>query len=163
MNPPLRQGDLLVFSESHRTPWWMRIVGVVAMVAALTIVAAMVIAPPRSLLPELFEVIGGICAFGAGFVLMFSRTELTIRAGVASFALWPVWRVTIPIGDVADARLCSMSSAQFGGLGLRVLPDRRRALLLSNGPGVTFVRTSTQVTYFIRTDSASALLSALVE
>lgn len=89
--------------------------------------------------PALGATIGGtgvVAALWTSATVTVDRRGLTIGLGVLG---WP--RLRIPLSDVAEATAATISAAQFGGWGYRLVPGGT-GVILRSGPALIVTRTS---------------------
>lgn len=154
----------VLFEETTAAPPWLRVVGVLALVAAVLLIVDATVIDPTS-----FQGGGAIAAVVAAIVLVLigavalvARISVVVDGGQVAFALSPVWRLRFARSDVGSAKSVDVVARDFGGPGYRVLPGNKRALLFTSGRGVTVVRRSTGITYTVRTERPADLVAALL-
>ncbi|MCU1480376.1 MAG: hypothetical protein JWQ19_1162 [Subtercola sp.] len=153
----------VLFREITAAPAWVRVVGVLALVAAVLLIVDATLIDPSSFQGggAVAAVIGAVVLVAIGALALVVRIAVVVDETQVALALAPVWRVRFARSDVDSAKPVSIVARDFGGAGYRVLPGGKRGLLFTSGPGVAVVRRSTKISYTLRTERAAELIAAL--
>lgn len=99
-----------------------------------------------------------------GVLMLVVTIRTTVEGGVLRLALWPIWRVRMPVTDLQVSETTA-TPAQWGGICLRrgygAARRVQRALLLSPGTAVLIRDKRTGMQYTVRTDRRAELCRAL--
>ncbi|MEF2978674.1 hypothetical protein [Subtercola sp. YIM 133946] len=153
-----------LFREVTPAPVWLRVIGVLALVAAVLLIVDATLIDPASFQGggAVAAVIVAIVLLLVGAIALVVRIVVIVDESQVMFALSPVWRLRFARSDVESAKAVDLVARDVGGPGYRVLPGDRRALLFGSGPAVTVQRRSTGVAYTVRTARPAELLGAVL-
>ncbi|UFS58875.1 hypothetical protein [Subtercola endophyticus] len=156
-------GQRVLFREVTPAPAWIRVVGVLALAAAVLLIVDATLIDPSSFRGggAVAAVIGAVVLIAVGALALVVRIAVVVDETQVALALAPVWRVRFARNDVDSAKPVSIVARDYGGAGYRVLPAGKRGLLFTSGPGVAVVRRSTKISYTVRTERATELIAAL--
>ncbi|GGF30152.1 hypothetical protein [Subtercola lobariae] len=152
-----------LFREQTAAPVWLRVVGVIALVAAVVLAVDATALDPGSFQggSTVAAVVGVVVLIAVGLLALTVRIVILVDVAAITLALSPVWRVRFDRADIGSAKKVDIVAREFGGAGYRVLPGNKRGLLFTSGSGVAVLRTSTGVSYTVRTDRPDELLAAI--
>ena len=152
------------FSETTLAKPWMRAIGALILVAALSTAAVLVFAGTSAFHHQIFSILGASMSAAIGLAIgvvgILSRITLDVDARQVTFGFWPIWSEKIPHDDIAQFTAMDLNPIRFGGLGLRRVPGRTWGLLFTGGPGLSVSRKSDGATFYIRTDHAEEAIAA---
>ncbi|PYY34375.1 hypothetical protein [Curtobacterium sp. MCBD17_030] len=154
---PSRASRPLV-DDHQGAPAWMRVVGGVVLAAGLALTAAVLGWPGDA--PESALVIPGLVAVVVGVLALVARAGLTVTDDAVVLHFRPLPRRRIARRSITAVRVTEADARTYGGLGLRI-GRRRRALVLTPGPGVEITDASGRTT-FVRSDRPQDAVRALV-
>ncbi|WP_406143284.1 DUF1648 domain-containing protein [Streptomyces sp. NBC_01012] len=159
---PATPGRSLPLAEGEAAAWSRTVVSRVLLLAAGVLavvgISLLTFGPLRSGLPPL--VIGLFCAAFAGIRVTVDRRGLTVASTVL-----PRPRLALPLDGIAGADSVRINpTADFGGWGYRLRPNRR-GVIMRSGEALS-VRTAQGREYVVTVDdsaTAAALLNGLTE
>ncbi|TIH38711.1 hypothetical protein [Subtercola vilae] len=131
-----------LFREVSGGPIWLRMAGVLVLVAAVLLVVDATVIDPASFQGggAIAAVVGAVVLLAVGILLLVVRIVVEVTVAEVALALAPLFTVRFARSEVAGAKAVDMIAREFGGVGYRVLPGNRRGLLLSSGTGVVVTR-----------------------
>ena len=149
------------FSEVTTAPTWMRAIGV--LILAVGVVVAVVV-----LSGELHHQVGAIVSasmsaalgIALGFFGIRNKITLAVNPKQVTLGFRPIWKKVIPRDEINELAAADLDPVQFGGLGLRRVPNRTWALLFTGGPGLVVSRKSDGAAFYIRTNRADEAIAA---
>jgi len=145
--------------EDHQgAPVWMRAVGGVVLAAGLALTAAVLGWPGDA--PESALLIPGLVAVVVGVLALVARAGLTVTEDAVVLHFRPLPPRRIVRRSITAVRVTEADAHTYGGIGLRI-GRRRRALVLTPGPGVEITDVSGRTT-FVRSDRPEDAVRALV-
>jgi hypothetical protein len=144
--------------DRQGAPLWMRVVGGVSLAAGLALTAAVLGWPGDA--PESALVIPGLVAVVVGVLALAARAGLTVTEDAVVLHFRPLPPRRIARRAITAVRVTEADARTYGGIGLRV-GRRRRALVLTPGPGVEITDVSGRTT-FVRSDRPDEAVRALV-
>jgi hypothetical protein len=145
--------------DDHQSaPTWMRAVGGVVLAAGLALTAAVLGWPGDA--PESALVIPGLVAVVAGVLAIVARAGLTVTEDAVVLHFRPLPPRRIARRAITAVRVVEADARTYGGIGLRI-GRRRRALVLTPGPGVEITDDAGRTT-FVRSDRPEEAVQALV-
>jgi hypothetical protein len=145
--------------DRETAPAWMRMVGGVVLVAGLALTAAVLAWPGDA--PEAALLVPALVAVAAGVLLLVARAGLTVTADTVVLHFRPLPPRRIARRRITAVRVAQADARTYGGVGLRI-GRRRRALVLTPGPGVEITDAAGRTT-FVRSDRPEAAVRALAE
>ncbi|WIB26318.1 hypothetical protein [Curtobacterium sp. MCSS17_015] len=144
--------------EDHETaPVWMRVVGGVVLTAGLALTAAVLAWPGGA--PEAALLVPGLVAVLVGVLALVARAGFTVTADVVVLHFRPLPPRRIARRRIARVRVSEADAGTYGGVGLRI-GRRRRALVLTPGPGLEITDDAGRTT-FVRSDRPCDAVRAL--
>lgn len=158
---PVPAPDAASFREVLPGPTWLRVAGVLVVVAAILLAGDALVVEPQNYRGAglIAAVIAMVLMLLLGILLLVVRTTVTVTPSTLTIALFPVLRRSFPRASVTAARSVAVTVREFGGVGYRTLPGGRRGLLLSAGSALEF--RAAGLVYTVRADRAADLIAAL--
>ncbi|PZE94640.1 hypothetical protein [Curtobacterium sp. MCBD17_008] len=145
--------------DRQSAPVWMRVVGGVVLAAGLALTAAVLAWPGDA--PESALVVPGLVAVVVGALALAARAGFTVTEDAVVLHFWPLPPRRIARRRITRVRVTEADAATYGGVGLRI-GRRRRALVLTPGPGVEITDDAGRTT-FVRSDRPCDAVRALGE
>jgi hypothetical protein len=155
--PDATRGPL--HAERERAPRWMRVTGVVLLVAGV-VLAGVVVGWPGSA-PEVALVLPALLAVVVGQLLIVAQSGFDVTGDSIVLRFRPLPPVRIRRRQIAEVRLVEANVQTYGGVGLRI-GRRSRALLLTPGLGIEITDARGR-TWFVRTARPELAFRALAD
>ncbi|PZE87209.1 hypothetical protein [Curtobacterium sp. MCBD17_032] len=143
--------------DRQTAPVWMRVVGGVVLAAGLALTAAVLAWPGDA--PESALVVPGLVAVAVGALALAARAGFTVTEDAVVLHFRPLPPRRIARRRIARVRVTEADATTYGGVGLR-LGRRRRALVLTPGPGLEITDDAGRTT-FVRSDRPCDAVRAL--
>jgi hypothetical protein len=143
--------------DRQTAPVWMRVVGGVVLAAGLALTAAVLAWPGDA--PESALVVPGLVAVVVGALALAARAGFTVTEDAVVLHFRPLPPRRIARRRIARVRVTEADATTYGGVGLRI-GRRRRALVLTPGPGLEITDDAGRTT-FVRSDRPCDAVRAL--
>lgn len=137
-----------IVEDRETAPLWMRVVGVVVLVAGAALTTAVLAWPGDA--PETALLVPGLTGVVVGVLLLVARAGFTVTEDAVVLHFRPLPPRRIARRRIAAVRVTEADAGTYGGVGLRI-GRRRRALVLTPGPGLEITDDAGRTT-FVRSD-----------